>query len=116
MIKFSKYQIDDLARQSCERFSAEFSAEFSGTYASKVEGELRDFAQGVAEFCLGRGIQDAANIEAITVAHCEQGGTFSPSASTSVILEREGFSEPERVRAYLDALSGERQRLKFEDL
>ena len=64
----------------------------------------------IADFCRENAVLDPQNMAEIARAHAAL-GVVLPQPHTSVPLRRRGFTEEERVRAYLHALRTKKKRL-----
>lgn len=106
IVKFEEARVSDSARSirdAITRYHPELDDGGAGT-------ESNDRAEEIAAFCSQHVILQAKNMQQIALAHCRLGIT-TPDAHMAIPLRREGFSEDERVRAYLYGLEMKKTRL-----
>ncbi|MEQ8901403.1 MAG: hypothetical protein RID62_09295 [Roseovarius sp.] len=72
--------------------------------------DLSDRADEIAAFCSRHLVLQAKNMQQIARAHCRL-GIATPEDHMAIPLRRRGFSEDERVRAYLYGLEEKKKRL-----
>lgn len=114
MIKFSQGQIQSFEQarlqESACLINAEIARHEAGLKGQAMHPGSQDQADQIARFCSDYMILRVENMRRITRAHLKLGVT-TPEPHMTVPLRRKGFSEDERVRAYLYALEDKKKRL-----
>jgi len=114
MLKLSKDQIQTFetarAQESARCIRAAIMRHHPDLDAGDAAHGLNDRANEIADFCARFLILHAGNMQKIALAHCRLGIT-TPEYHMTIPLRRKGFSEDERVTAYLYALETKKKRL-----
>lgn len=114
MLKLSKDQIltfeNARARESARCIREAIMRHHPEFDTGDAPDGLNDRANEIADFCARFLILQAGNMQKITLAHCRFGIT-TPEYHMTIPLRRKGFSEDERVTAYLYALETKKKRL-----
>lgn len=121
MIVISVAQTDQLREQSIRAFIDGavpwLRADHPELTRDCDDPALRTQLEVVTAFCLDATVMNSAHIRQIILAHLRRGITTPTAATSPQPLRRGGFTETERVAAYIEGLSsGARRRIRLCDL
>lgn len=116
MFRFSNTQIDLIKDASVEQFVANAVEPVRAAGVDLPQTEIENHIREVAQFCVRSNINSPALIEMVAVANYQFEIATPLPDSLILILKRDGFSEIERVEAYLTVLGGTRRRVTLEQL